>query len=73
MSTSAKVNVDELLATRSYQLCKQKSHEIRAAMEALMYCAETVSSTQHRQFQLHLNSSQQAATTWSDADRQGGI
>jgi hypothetical protein len=42
-------------------------------MEALVYGAEKVSSTKRRQFQVRLNRAQQAATTWSDADRQKAI
>jgi hypothetical protein len=32
-----------------------------------------VSSTNCRQFQVHLNRARQAATTWSDVDHQKGI
>jgi hypothetical protein len=70
---SAKAKVDELLAKESHQLREQKIHQIRAAMEALVYGAEKVSWTKCRQFQVCLNSVQQAATTWSDADRQKAI
>ena len=38
-----------------------------------MYRAEKISSAKRRQFQLCLNSAWQAATTWSDADRQKAI
>ena len=55
MSKSAKAKVDDLLATESYQLQKQEIYKIRAAMEALVYGAEKVSSTYCRQFQVHLN------------------
>ena len=70
MSKSAKATVDELLARESHQLCEQKISKIRAAMEALVYGAEKVSTTKHRQFQVRLNRAREAATTWSDADRQ---
>jgi hypothetical protein len=73
MSMSVKANVHDLLATESHQLREQKIHKICAAMEALVYGAEKVSSTKRRQFQVHLNRAQQAATTWSDADRQKAI
>jgi len=42
-------------------------------MEALVYGAEKVSSTKHTQFGICLNRARQAATTWSDADRQKPI
>jgi hypothetical protein len=64
MSMSANATVDALLATESAHLCEQKIHKIRAAMEALVDGAEKVSSTECRQFQVHLNSVWQAATTW---------
>jgi hypothetical protein len=38
-----------------------------------VYGAENVSTTKHRQLQVRLNRSRQAATTWSDADRQKAI
>jgi len=73
MSKAAKAKVDDLLATESHQLCEEKIHKIRAAMKALVYRAEKVSSTKRRQFQVHLNRAWQAATTWSDADCQKAI
>jgi len=73
MSKSAKAKVNDLLAKESHQLREQKIHKIRAAMEAVVYGAEKVSTTKHRQFQVHLNRARQAATTWSDADRQKAI
>jgi len=42
---------------------------MHAAMEALLYGAEKVSSTKRSQFQEHQNIARQAATTWSDTDR----
>jgi len=69
MSKSPKAKVDYLLATESHQLREPKIQKIAAAMEALVYAAEKVSSTKCRQFQVHLNRTRQAATTWSDADR----
>jgi hypothetical protein len=50
MSKSAKAKVDDLLAKESHQLRKQMIHKIRAAMEAVVYGAEKVSTTKHRQF-----------------------
>jgi len=41
---------------------------IFCAMEAFVYGAEQVSTTERRQFQVRLNRAQQSATTWSDAD-----
>jgi hypothetical protein len=73
MTKSAKAKVDDLLATESHQLREQKIHKIRAAMEALVYGAEKVSSTKRRQFQVRLNRARQVATTWSDADHQKAI
>jgi len=73
MSKSAKAKVNDLLATEFYQLGEQKIHNIRAAMEALVYGAEKVFSTKRRQFQVRVNRARQAATTWSDADRQRAI
>jgi hypothetical protein len=73
MSKSAKAKVDDLLAKESHQLREQKIHKIRAAMEAVVYGAEKVSTTKRRQFQVRLNRARQAATTWSDADRQKAI
>jgi len=73
MSKSANAKVDDLVAKESYQLREQKLHKIRASMEALVYGAEKVSSTNHRQFQVGLKRARQAATTWSDADHQNAI
>jgi hypothetical protein len=73
MLKSAKAKVDDLLATESHQLREQKIHKIRAAMEAVVCGAEKVSTTKCRQFQVRLNRARQAATTWSDADRQKAI
>ena len=55
LSKSAKANVDNLVATESYQLPEQKIHKICAAMEAPVYGGEKVSTTKHRQFQVRLN------------------
>jgi hypothetical protein len=73
MSKSAKAKVDDLLAKESHQLGEQKIHKIRAAMEAVVYGAEKVSTTKHRQFQVRLNRARHTATTWSGADRQNAI
>jgi len=48
MLKSAKAKVDDLLATESHQLRGQKIYKICAAMEALVYGAEKVSSTKYR-------------------------
>jgi len=55
MSKSAKAKVDDLLAKESHQLREQKIHKIRAAMKAVVYGAEKVSTTKCRQFQVRLN------------------
>jgi hypothetical protein len=55
MLMSVKAKVLDLLATESHQLREQKIHKICAAIEALVYGAEKVSSTKRRQFQVHLN------------------
>jgi len=73
MSKFVKAKVDDLLAKKSHQLREQKIHKIRAAMEAVVYGAAKVSTTKCRQFQVRLNRAQQAAMTWSDADRQKAI
>jgi len=70
MSKSAKAKVDDLLAMESHQLREQTILKICAAIKALVYGAEKISSTKRRQFQVRLNRAQQAATTWSDAHRQ---
>jgi hypothetical protein len=64
MSNTAKPTVDDVVATESHQLCEQKIHKIRAAMEALGYVAENVSTTKCRISQVRLNRPLQAATTW---------
>jgi len=73
MSKSGKAKVDDLLATESHTLRKQIIDTIRTAMEALVYGADNVSTTKRMQYQVRLNWAQQAATTWSDADRQNAI
>jgi len=73
MWKSAKAKVYDLVATRSHLLRKQKIHKIRAGMEALVYGAENISSTKCRQFQVRLERARQAATSWSDVDRQKAI
>jgi len=73
MSKSEKAKVYDLLAKEFHQLREQKIHTICAAIEAVVYWAEKVPTTKCRQFQVHLNRFQQAATTWSDADRQKAI
>jgi hypothetical protein len=65
--------VDDLLAKESHLLREQKIHQIRAALEPVVYRAEKVSATKCRQFQVRLNRAQQVATTWSDADCQKAI
>jgi flagellar motor component MotA len=73
MSKSAKAKVDDLLSLESHLLREQKIHMICAAMKSLVSGAEKVSTTKRRQFQVHMNKVWQAATTWSDADRQKAI
>jgi len=73
MTMSAKPTVDKLFSSESHQLRERKIYKIRAALEALVYVAEKVSTIKCRQFQARLNRAQQAATTWSDADRQKAI
>jgi len=73
MSKSAKAKVDELLARQSHHLQEQKIHRIRAAMEVQLYGAEKVTTLKRRYFQVRLNRARQAATIWSDADRQRAI
>ena len=73
MSKSVKAKVDDLLAKESHQLREQNIHKSRAAMEAVLYRAEKVSTTKHRPFHVRLNPARHAATTWSDADHQKAI
>jgi len=73
MLKSGKAKVDDLVAMEFYQLREQKIHKIHAAMEALVYGAEKVSSTKSRQFQMRLNRARQAVTTLLDAERQKAI
>jgi len=70
LSRSAQANVDEQLATESHQLWVQMIYKISAAVEVQVYGAETITTTNWRQFQVHLNRAQQVATEWSDADWQ---
>jgi len=42
-------------------------------MEVQLYGAEQVTTSKRRQFQVRLNRARQAATIWSDADRQRAI
>ena len=55
MLKSGKAKVDDQLAKESHQLREQKIHKIRAAMEAVVYGDEKVSTTKRRQFQVCLN------------------
>jgi len=48
MSKSARAKVDNLLAMEYHLLREQKIHKICAAMEALVYGAEKVSTTKRR-------------------------
>jgi hypothetical protein len=70
---SVKAKVDDLFATESLQLREQHIHKICAAMKALVYGAEKVSTTKRRQIQVRLNRARQEATTWSDVDSQKAI
>jgi len=69
----AKAEVHVVWATDSHQLCEQKIHKIRAAIAALVYVAEKVSTTKHRQFKVYLNRAWHAATIWSDSEYQKAI
>jgi len=73
LSKSAKAKVDELLARESHHLREQKIQKVHAAMEVQLYGAEKVTTSKRRQFQVRLNRARQAATIWSDADRQRAI
>jgi hypothetical protein len=55
MWQSVKAKVDDLWATESHQLCKQMIHNICTAMVALVNGAEKMSTTKHKQLQVHLN------------------
>jgi len=68
MLKSAKAKVDKQFATESHQLQEQKIDIINIAMEVLVYWAKKVPIPNPRQFQVHLNSAQQAATARSDGD-----
>jgi len=70
MLQSGNNQVDELLATESHHLRKQKIREIWAAMELQPYGAENVATWKRTQFQARLNSARQVATIWSDAEWQ---
>jgi len=70
MSNSAKATVHDLLPRESQQLCEQQIHKICAAMEVPVYGAENISTAKHRQIKVHLIRARQAATTWSEVDRQ---
>jgi hypothetical protein len=58
------------LAKKSHQLHEQKIYQICAAMDAVVYGAEKVSTTKRRQLQVLLNRSRQSGSTWTDADHQ---
>jgi len=73
MLKSANTEGYDLFAIESHQLCEQRIHKIHLGKEAIVYGVEMVSPTQHSQFQVCLNRAWQAATTWSDADRQKAI
>ena len=73
MSKSAKAKVDEQLATESHQLREQTIHKTCTAIEVLVYGAEKVTTSKRRQFQLRLKIARQAATKWSEADRERAI
>jgi hypothetical protein len=73
MSRSVKAKVDELLARGSYHLWESNINEICAAMEVQLYRAETDTLPKRRQFMVCINRARQAATIWSDGDRQQAI
>jgi len=62
LSKSANAKVDDQLARVFHKFCEQNILQICAAMEALLYEAEKVSVTKHRQLQVRLNIAWQAAT-----------
>jgi hypothetical protein len=70
---SVKAKVHDLLASESHELRWQKIYNISAALEALVYGAEMISTSKCRQFQVCLKWARQEATTWLDADRQQAI
>jgi hypothetical protein len=73
MTLSAKAKVNILLVPESHQLCEQTNPNIPAAMVAVLYWAEIVSTTKCQAFWVRLDRARHAATTWSDADHQKGI
>ena len=73
MSNSAKAKVHELLARECNQLQEQKIHKIHTAMQIQLYRAENFTTSKRREFQEHLSRARQAATIWSNADRQRAI
>jgi len=73
MSMSAKAKVNEQLARESHQLREQMIHKFCAAMEILVYRAEKVTTSNRRQFQVHLRGARQVATKWSDVDCEKAI
>jgi len=73
ISKSAKAKVNEWLARENHQLQEQKIHTIRAAMEVLVYWADKVTTAKQRQYQVLLNRARQAATKWSEPDRERAI
>jgi GTP-binding protein EngB required for normal cell division len=70
---SEKDNVNEQLATESHQLQQHKIDTIQATMQVLVYKADKVATSKCRQFQVHLNRAQQAATNWSEVDHTSNI
>jgi len=73
MTKSVRANVNEQLARESNQLQEQWIHKVHAAMEVLVYVAEKFTTSKWSQFQVRLNWAQQAATKWSNANRQRAI
>jgi len=64
MLKSGMAKVDDLLAWESHLFHEQIIHKICAAMDALVYGAEMVSTTKCGQFQLRQNRAWQVATAW---------
>ena len=55
LSKTAKAKVDGLVAREFHLLREQMIHKICAAVEALVYGGEMVSTTKRRKFQVRLN------------------
>ena len=70
MSNSANSNVNEQFARESCQLWAQNIHNIHTSSKVEVCGDAHITTTKWAKFQACLNWAQQAATKWSDADRQ---